>query len=49
MVPWSWMFLEPGGSKLQMVCLLNNVLFYNIILLFPGSSDYLDRLCHTAI
>lgn len=44
MALWSLMLLEPGGGKLQMVCLLNNVLLYNIIQLFPGSSDYLGLL-----
>lgn len=47
--PQSLMLLEPDGGKLQMVCLLNNVLLYNIILPFPGSSSYLDELCHTVI
>lgn len=51
MAPRSLMLLEPGRGKLQMVCLLNNVLLYNIMQLFPGSSDYLDGLLnvHTAI
>lgn len=49
--PRSLMLLEPGRGKLRMVCLLNNVLLYNIMQLFPGSSDYLDGLLnvHTAI
>lgn len=46
---WSLMLPEPGGSKLQMVCLVNNVLFYDFMQLFPGSSDYLDLLLHTTI